>query len=59
MKQRTVTALMRQIESTKLRIAAERDKLRDIIDELQSIEEDCEESIDDLNRAADALRRLL
>lgn len=58
-KKRTVSALKKQIEASKRRIAKERDLLRDYISEVEEIAENCDEAVDDLERAADALSDLL
>ena len=53
------TALSRRIEACKKRIAAERDKLRDLIDDAKAVEECCDEAEIALTEAADALSRYL
>lgn len=58
-KKKTVASLLVQVKASKARISKERDKLRDLIDELESIAEDCDAAIDDLERAADAMSELL
>lgn len=55
----TKKQIIRQINFAKRRIAAERDKLRDLRGELDQIIDDSYEAADDLTRAADALSRLL
>jgi ABC-type transporter Mla subunit MlaD len=59
MDKRTIKKLLKQAEATKARIAKERDRLRDITDELASICDDCDEAVDNMVNAADALSRLL
>lgn len=58
-KKKTVASLLVQVKASKARISKERDKLRDLIDEMESIEDDCNEAIDDLERAADTLSQLV
>lgn len=58
-RKRTVDTLAKQIERCKANIAAERDKLRDLTSELSDLQSDCEEALGDLERATDALSRLV
>lgn len=51
--------IIKQLNACKARIAKERDKLRELIDECESIYSDCDEAVDDIERAADALSRQL
>ena len=55
----TKKQLLQQVKAAKTRIAKERDKLRDLIDALSTIHDDCDEAVDDMERAADALSRVL
>ncbi len=55
----TVNTLNKQIEACKKNIAKERDKLRDLISDAQTIADNCDEAIDDLERAADCLSQYL
>lgn len=50
---------MQVIEKRQKAVAAERDKLDDAIGELTDLRESCEEAWDDLQRARDALSRLV
>lgn len=54
-----VASLQKQLNGCGLRIAKERDRIRDLIDEYASIKENCDEAIDDIERAADRLSELL
>jgi ABC-type transporter Mla subunit MlaD len=56
---KTKGQILAQIKQAKARIAKERDKLRDLISDLDQIADDCDEAHYDLERAADALSRLL
>ncbi len=58
-RKKTVATLQRQIEACKKRIAAERDKLRELIDETDSIAGCCDDAIESLDYAADALSQYL
>ena len=51
--------MMKKIDACKKRIAAERDKLRDLIDDAVAVKESCDEAVEDLERATDALSRYL
>lgn len=54
-----VKTLLRKMNQSKLRIAAERDKLRDLVSEFQDIEQSCEDAVQELESAADRLSELL
>lgn len=58
-RKKTVASLHRQIEACKTRIAAERDKLRDLISDAESIAYNCDEAIQDLDHAVDTLSQYL
>ncbi|OUM00526.1 hypothetical protein [Variovorax sp. JS1663] len=58
-KKKTVESLHRQIEACKARIAAERDKLRDLISDAESIAYCCDEAVIDLDHAVDTLSQYL
>lgn len=51
--------IIKSINAAKRRIASERDKLRNLIADLDQVADDCDEAVEDLTRAADALSRLL
>ncbi len=55
-KLRRITAAVKKSTD---RIARERDRLRELVGDLESIAWDCDEATEDLNRAADALSRYL
>jgi septal ring factor EnvC (AmiA/AmiB activator) len=54
-----INSWMKQIDRRKDAIGKERDKLDDLIGELQSLKEDCVEAHDALQTARDALSRLV
>lgn len=54
-----ITRWMKQIDQRKDAVGKERDKLDDLIGELQSLKEDCDEAYDALQTARDALSRLV
>jgi hypothetical protein len=54
-----ITAWVKQIDKRKEAIGKERDKLDDLIGEMQSLKDDMDEAFDDLLRARDALSRLV
>lgn len=56
---RTVKTLEAQIAKCKANISKERDKLRELVSEVTSIAETCDEALDGLERAADALSQYL
>lgn len=58
-KKRTLAMIQREIREAKKRIGAERDKLRDLVSELESIEESCDNAENALERAADYLSEYL
>lgn len=55
----TKKQVIARINAAMRRIADERDRLRELIAEAESISDDCDEACDDLKNAADALSRLL
>lgn len=48
----TSKSLLKQLNACKRRIAAERDKIRELIEEYESIADDCAEAAEDIERAA-------
>lgn len=54
-----VLSLQKQLDGCGLRIAKERDRIRDLLDEYESIKDDCDEAIDDIERAVEKLSELL
>lgn len=58
-KKRTVATLSKQLEAGKKNIAKERDKLRELIEEATTIEGNCADALDDIERAADSLSQYL
>lgn len=54
-----ITSWVKQIDRRKEAVGKERDKLDDLIGELQSLKEDCDEAYDALQTARDALSRLV
>ena len=48
-----------EINAIKKKLAAERDNIRDLIDELQSYEEVADRAVDELQHAADTLSEYL
>lgn len=56
---RRMAGLESKVRACGARIAKERDKLRDLVDEYQEISDHCDEAIDDIDRAADSLSRFL
>jgi len=59
MKKKTTAVLVRQIKASQKCIAAERDKLRALVDEADAILENCEEADECLERAVDVLSQYL
>lgn len=58
-RRKALVSISRKIKACEKRIAAERDKLRVLIDDARAIESSCDEAIDDLVSAADSLSRYL
>lgn len=58
-RKQTITTLRRQLKTAMQHVAAERDKLRDLSDELDALLEDTGEAMEHLENAADALSRLV
>lgn len=56
---RSVASLTKQIEACKERIAKERDKLRDLVHEVNEIVDNCDEAHRDLEHAVDTLSQYL
>lgn len=59
MRKMTAVQLIRQIKASQARIAKERDKLRDLVEEAQEIVDCCVEADDGLTQALDALSQYL
>jgi len=59
MTKRTTAAMIKKLERAKATLAKDRDALRDLFDELETLKEDCEEAYDSLENAIDALSRLV
>ena len=51
--------LVKSIEASKKRIAAERDKLRSLTEEVDDLEESCNKALDDLESAVESLSELV
>ena len=51
----TLKSIMKQLEKHRDRISKERDSLRDVVLEYESLAEVCDTAIEDLNRAIDSL----
>jgi hypothetical protein len=50
-----IKGILAKVESCKKRIAAERDKLRDLISEIEDVAECSDRAVSDLESAADSL----
>lgn len=59
MNKREIKSIVNRIQKAQLKIAEQRDILRNLIDEVDEIREHCDEAYDDLDRAVDGLSRLL
>lgn len=59
MNKRTVSGLVKAIEKQKKRIANERDKLSDLVNEAQSIVDNCDDAMTNLEYAVDTLSEYL
>jgi hypothetical protein len=55
----TQAKILKQIQRSKERLSDERDKLRDLINELEEYEGSADEALDHLERAADAISQYL
>lgn len=55
----TIKQLAKQIEKSKAQIAKERDKLRELVDEADSLLNDWEQAEDSLQTAIDTLSQLV
>ena len=55
----TKRQILSRIKAAEKRIAQERDAIRALVEDMEQLQEDCTEAMDDLERAADALSRLL
>ena len=51
----TFSKMIKNIESRRVAVGNERDKLREMIAELETLEWSCDSAMDDLQRAIDAL----
>lgn len=56
---RSIANITKQIVTCKKHIAAERDKLRELLDEAYAIAENCDDAIADLERAVDCLSQYM
>lgn len=56
---KTFEDAIKEIEVRKAAVAAERDKLDDLIGELEHLKQNCDEAHDSLQRARDALSELV
>ncbi len=56
---RKVATIVRQVNATKERIGKDRDKLRELLDELEAIVSDADEATEHLEAAVDMLSRYL
>ena len=56
---RRIRRLERDLKKCSDRIAKERNRLRELVSEYQSIEESCDDALDMIERAADKLSELL
>ena len=54
-----VKKVMAALEREKVKIAASRDKLRDLEGDIQGLRESCERAVEDIERAVDALSELV
>jgi len=54
-----IKEILTKVKACKERIAKERDKLRDLISEIESIEDCTDRAVSDLESAADALSEYL
>lgn len=54
----SIKTTIKVLKRERLKVAASRDRLRDIEDDIQGLRQDCDEAVDDLERAIDALSRL-
>lgn len=54
-----INSWIKQIDRRKEAVGLERDKLDDLIGDLQTLKEDCDEAYDALQTARDALSRLV
>lgn len=53
-----ITNFVKKIDGQQSRIAKERDRLDDLISEMEQLKEDCTEAWDNLQDARDALSRM-
>lgn len=56
---KTVQSLHKQFKTCIAHIAKERDRIRDLISDMEQIENDCTEALDDFDHGADALSKYL
>ena len=59
MNSRKKNSIIKTIDKHMAKIAKDRDKLDDFIDELNSLRDDCDEAYDHLQRARDCLSELV
>lgn len=50
---------IRELEERKVAIANERDKLRELLSDLEQLEDNCDEAIENIDRAIDAISELV
>jgi hypothetical protein len=55
----TINNAIKQIDKRMIAVGKERDKLDDLIGELEHLKENCREAYDDLQRARDSLSELV
>ena len=55
--QSTNKAIIKRLEKEKAKIAKNRDALRELLSDAADIEESCNEALDDIERAIDALSK--
>ena len=56
---RKIRAIVKQANREKAKIAAARDRLRDLSDELNAICDDCDEAVSGLDQVADVLSKYI
>jgi len=54
-----IESIVKNIDKHMAKVASDRDKLDEFIDELEQLKEDCTEAYDNLTDARDALSRLV
>lgn len=58
MKKTNILNFIKKIDTQQARVAKERDRLDDLISEMEQLKEDCSEAWDNLQDARDALSRM-